>query len=277
MQYITSGGLKFKVNNFESLFLSVNGNAGIGTPTPGSYKLYVAGSAYSTGGWVSSDQRFKENIAVIESPLEKVRNIRGVVYTWKREQYKDKGFPEGRHFGVIAQEVEQVLPEVVKEGPEGEKAVAYTELVPILVEAIKEQQQMINALVGTLKEHGIHVDINPKTSNPQQIENSDKLLKDASAEAIPEEYGLFQNHPNPFNPSTTLKYALPKAGHVTIKIYNTLGQHLRTLVDADKTAGYHTIQWDGKNQAGELVASGTYIFQMQSGDFLQSRKMLFMK
>jgi hypothetical protein len=127
------------------------GGVGIGTTNPGTYKLYVAGTAYSTGGWQSSDLRFKKNIETIDSPLEKIMNIKGVSFEWKTSEYKDKGFSEGRHYGVIAQDVEQVLPQIVKEGPDGEKAVSYTELIPILTEAIKEQQKQIDSLRSEVK------------------------------------------------------------------------------------------------------------------------------
>ena len=123
-----------------------SGNVGIGTTAPGGYRLYVAGSAYSTGGWQSSDLRFKENIMPIKSPLSKILNIEGISFDWKTDEFKDKGFPEGRHYGVVAQEVERVLPEVVKDGPGGEKSVSYTEIVPVLIEAIKEQQKEIERL-----------------------------------------------------------------------------------------------------------------------------------
>ena len=70
-------------------------------------------------------------------------NIKGVVYSWKTDEYKERGFSEGTHYGVIGQEVEKVLPEVVKESPNGEKSVSYTEIIPVLIEAVKEQQKII--------------------------------------------------------------------------------------------------------------------------------------
>lgn len=120
------------------------GNVSIGTTDPQPYyKLYVAGTAHFTGVSGTSDMRFKESLMPIDSPLNKIMNIEGVSFAWKREEYKDKGFPEGRHYGVIAQEIEKVLPEVVNTSADGEKAVAYTELVPVLIEAMKEQQKVI--------------------------------------------------------------------------------------------------------------------------------------
>lgn len=154
----TTGGaeqMRFQIGDSTKMVIDTSGSIGIGTTSPGSFKLYVNGTAYSTGGWVGSDRQFKENINTIESPLDKIQSIKGVSFEWKISEYKEKGFPEGRHFGVIAQEVEEVLPEIVKEGPDGDKAVSYTELVPILTEAIKQQQEQIENLqyeVKALKE-----------------------------------------------------------------------------------------------------------------------------
>ncbi|MFZ3136057.1 MAG: tail fiber domain-containing protein [Thermodesulfovibrionales bacterium] len=142
----------------KNLFIPYS-NVAIGTEDPGSYKLYVSGSAYASSGWYSSDMKFKQDITPIESALSKVLQINGVSFTWKTKDYAKKEFPEGRHHGVIAQDIEKVLPEVVKtvrlkykEKEEDvavvveEKAVAYNEIIPILIEAIKEQQKEIDEL-----------------------------------------------------------------------------------------------------------------------------------
>ncbi len=128
-----------------NILLTPGASAGVGigaTDTAG-YKLYVNGSVYASGGYYPSDIRFKKDINPIESPLSKILNIQGVSYNWKTEEYKDRGFMEGKHYGVIGQEVEKVLPEVVKEGINGEKSVSYTEMIPVLIEAMKEQQKII--------------------------------------------------------------------------------------------------------------------------------------
>lgn len=135
------------------LVIKEGGNIGIGDD-PGNYKLYVNGdlsvngNTYSkTGQWLLlSDIRFKENITPIESPLEKVLNIEGVSFNWKKEEFRGQKIPEGMHYGVIAQQVENVIPEVVKTDTSGEKSVAYTEIIPVLIEAIKEQQKKIKEL-----------------------------------------------------------------------------------------------------------------------------------
>ncbi len=131
--------------------LMVNGNMGIGANPSTQYKLYVAGAAYATIVWQSSDLSLKENIAPIESSLQKLLNVKGVSFTWKQEGNEHRGFPGGKHNGVIAQDIQKVLPEVVQDGPDGEKAVSYTELIPILIEAMKEQHKIIEKQQSDMK------------------------------------------------------------------------------------------------------------------------------
>jgi hypothetical protein len=91
-----------------------------------------------------SDERYKRNIQPIQLSLEKVMQLAGVSYEWKIEEYGSKGFTEGRQIGLIAQDVEKVLPELVRTDEKGYKAVAYDKLMPVLVEAVKEQQSLIS-------------------------------------------------------------------------------------------------------------------------------------
>ena len=97
-------------------------------------------------------------------------------------------------------------------------------------------------------------------------------------EGTPETFALQQNYPNPFNPETTIRYQLPKAGQVTLTIYNTLGQEVRTLVNQNQTSGSYSVVWNGKNAAGELASSGMYFYKLQVGESLiATRKMLYLK
>jgi hypothetical protein len=90
-------------------------------------------------------------------------------------------------------------------------------------------------------------------------------------------FELAQNYPNPFNPETTIRFQLARQGNVTIKIYNILGQKVRTMIDEVKPAGTYTIKWNGTNDRGLLVSSGIYFYQMISADFFKVQKMLFLK
>ena len=98
---------------------------------------------------------------------------------------------------------------------------------------------------------------------------------------IVENYKLEQNYPNPFNPNTTIKYQLPMDCKVTIKIYNTLGQEVMTLINGRQAAGYYSIQWNGKNKQNSSASSGVYIYKLvaesQGKTYVQSKKMLLLK
>jgi len=103
-------------------------------------------------------------------------------------------------------------------------------------------------------------------------------LVDVNAdEELPQEYTLSQNYPNPFNPTTTISFTLPKQNTVSLKIYDILGREVRTLLNSEQTAGVHKVTWDGKNNFGTKVASGTYLYRIVAGDFVQSKKMILLK
>lgn len=92
------------------------------------------------------------------------------------------------------------------------------------------------------------------------------------------QYELNQNYPNPFNPETKIKYYIPKLSQVTVKVYNLLGQNVRILVNnKSKSSGSYTVMWDGKNEDGIIVPSGVYFYCLETPDFKQSKKMLFLK
>ena len=93
----------------------------------------------------------------------------------------------------------------------------------------------------------------------------------------PEEYALYNNYPNPFNPSTVIKYALPEASGVSLLIYNINGQEVMRWDESDVSPGYYEKMWNGTTQAGVPVSSGMYIYRIIAGDFVQTRKMLLLK
>jgi hypothetical protein len=95
--------------------------------------------------------------------------------------------------------------------------------------------------------------------------------------ALPEQFAVSQNYPNPFNPGTIINYVLPKSSLVTIKIYNILGQEVRTLVNSELQAGYYSVQWNGDNNFGRSVASGVYIYRVTAGKNIKTMKMMYLK
>lgn len=97
------------------------------------------------------------------------------------------------------------------------------------------------------------------------------------ASNIPKEYALKQNYPNPFNPTTTFSYDLPKSGYVSLKIYNSLGQEVKTLVDKHQAAGSYDFTWDGTDSHGRLISSGIYISTIKVNNFKSSIKIMLLK
>jgi hypothetical protein len=105
----------------------------------------------------------------------------------------------------------------------------------------------------------------------------DDFWNDEVSWEIPAATTLVGNYPNPFNPSTTFRYGLSEPEQVTLKVYNTLGQLVRTVVNDFQGEGYHEVVWDGTNEAGATVASGIYLYRLTAGTFVETRRMLFLK
>jgi len=93
----------------------------------------------------------------------------------------------------------------------------------------------------------------------------------------PAAFTLFQNFPNPFNPSTSISYELPQSERVILQIYNVLGEKVRTLVDERQAAGVQSVVWDGTDDAGQIVSTGTYVYELTVGDVSEKKKMMFVK
>jgi hypothetical protein len=96
-------------------------------------------------------------------------------------------------------------------------------------------------------------------------------------ETLPITYNLYNAYPNPFNPVTTIRYELPETGLVNITIYDMLGRQVKTLINQTQDAGYRSIIWDATNDYGKLVSAGIYLYQIQAGEYMQTKKMVLLK
>jgi hypothetical protein len=160
----TAGEVRVNANvNFgsttSSLFVSnTTARIGVGGVTNPQAPLHVQGAVYATGDittFYTSDQRLKKDIVTIEDALEKVRWLKGVEFTWDKEKITELSFvgpKPDKDIGLIAQDVEKVFPEAVMEREDGYKAVDYTRLVPVLIEAVKELSYRINILEAELED-----------------------------------------------------------------------------------------------------------------------------
>jgi hypothetical protein len=102
-------------------------------------------------------------------------------------------------------------------------------------------------------------------------------VKDHYQPLIPDNFALEQNVPNPFNPTTNIRFDLPRQSYVHLEVVNVLGQRVRTLVNESLPAGIHTVTFDGQNDDGQAVASGVYFYRLVTEGFSQSRKMILLK
>jgi len=209
-----------------------------------------------------SDIRIKENIRSIDSPLAAIRQVRGIQYDLKREYFTntqeekiDELVEEGKNkYGVVAQELMEVLPDLVVYNEEAKLyGVNYVEMIPILVEAIKEQQVQIEELQAAI--------------------GSGEALKGAAVNATspdPESSTLFQNAPNPFTEETTINYSLGEmVGSATLFIYDMSGKQLRS----------YNLHERGDSQiniiGGELDA-GMYMYSLVADGYLIGTKQMLL-
>lgn len=228
------GSGNFLIYNFSTIgsALLINGstgNVGIGTTVPGTYKLNVNGSVYAASGYFSSDKRFKNDIAPVENAIELVKSLKGVKYTFKdnveipNANDEDKkimrNFPKGTQIGLIAQDVEKILPEVVATDKDGYKAIAYQNIVPVLIEGIKEQQHIIESQNERIE--ALESRLRKLEASTTDISTTNNVLDGAE---------LFQNVPNPFRGYTSIGYRLPEnTSDAKILIFDMNGRKIKQV------------------------------------------------
>lgn len=148
------------------------------------------------------------------------------------------------------------------------------------IEEFGENQELIDAIVllsinySVLSRYTAFLVVEPG--------NGDVLVSvDEDEVALPQTFTLLQNYPNPFNPETTIKYSIAlsdgSGSFVTLAIYNLLGERVRLLVEERKEPGEYTVVWDGRDDQGQVLPSGIYVYKFQVGNFVASRRMLLLK
>ena len=172
------------------------------------------------GGWVGSDIALKKNITPVEGTLQKVKSLQGVRYQYKDETENEAAEKEEKRnddfrIGFVAQDVEKVFPEVVKDMPDGTKAMAYTDLIAVLVEAIKEQQTQIEnmqAMITTCcqRESNYSPLKNTEGNKQEEIQIKSSSVNGNDIQEVETGAQLFQNVPNPFSENTEIKFEIPE-------------------------------------------------------------------
>lgn len=252
------------------------------------------------GGYFGSDIKLKEDISDIKSPLATIRQMRGVKYKYKENSFIEEkesmysdsilnGFSnlnnlkvrESMRIGLIAQEVEQIVPEVVKTMPDSTKAIAYTDLIALLIEGIKEQQIQIETLQNLVysQEQDL-IKIKDDVENCCSSNEEDTNLKSGSIDNKDntgesnnyETAKLYENIPNPFSQNTTIKYEIPTSTiSAQIIIHNMEGIELKSFPISTKGAGYITIN-------GTELQAGMYLYTLLiNNQIVDTKRMLLTK
>lgn len=220
--------------------------------------LTIFGSALASGGnWIPSDARFKKNIIGIEGADDLLKKLNPVSYQYKTEEFGERHFPAGMTYGFIAQELKEVLPYSVKEEQDGYYSVNYTVVIPVLVAAMKEQQQQIEELKQQMK--------GGQTTSPAG--NTTGTDGTGNNLSIRDGY-LNQNVPNPFTGNTEIKYKLPTGGHKGMMgIYDLNGKEIK-LFQLNQAEGVLSV-------SGTELQPGIYIYTLiVDGQPYDSKKMI---
>lgn len=257
---IFDNGTSVGIGNTGTFDYTVNPGAGdfsVGINPGGTAKLKVSGTTWSTGFYATSDKNFKKELKLIESPLEKIQKLEGKTYLWNKEENKEMGFDTGLHSGFIAQELEKVLPHLVATGSDGSKAVNYMELMPYLVEAIKEQQNQIKEQQSQINE------LKEQLSNNFKSQNND-LIKFENTKII-------NVSPNPSNDVITVSLNIEKGiQSAKLMVHDLNGTVLSSLnINERDTNIAKTLQKDN-------FGKGIYIVDLViNGKSIDTKKIVF--
>ena len=104
-----------------------------------------------------------------------------------------------------------------------------------------------------------------------------QMSSDNDTSQFPGRFSLSQNFPNPFNPTTEIKYELPNKSLVNITIYDVVGRKIKSLVNQEQISGSYSLQWDATNSVGESIPAGMYIYTIQAGKYTSTKKMVLLK
>ena len=265
----------------ELMRIKGNGQVGIGIAPILGYRLTIAGYGLASGGnWDASDARYKKNVEPINSALESILKLRGVTYNFKTDEFPQWNFDVTKQIGVIAQEVEKVLPELVKTDDKGYKAVSYEKFTPVLIEAVKEQQKQIEAKDAKIEAQQKQIDVlsaqmkEVQTALTQCCSNytpsSSKSATGVSAEGT-DKASIEQNAPNPFSEETTIRYYLPSNSTAMLKVMSLDGKEMFSTPVTK--SGYSEVIISGSS-----MAAGTYTYTLiVNGKAVESKLMVLTK
>lgn len=223
----------------------------------GDFRLNVEGVVRSLAYFAYSDKRFKKDIKSIENALTTIEKLEGKTYVWNREAFKDKNFDSGGHSGFVAQDLEKVLPHLVATDKDGDKSVNYTELIPYLVEAMKEQNAIIKNQQSQIDELKNQISDNFKAQNNELIQLENTKIISVS--------------PNPSNDLISISLNIEKSVQTaSLQVHDLNGKLLNNLTISDRENNIsRTLQKDN-------FGTGVYIVSLIiNGKSIDSKKIIF--
>ncbi len=258
-----------KLNKLPVATFTPRGRVGIGTIDPicqnGTTPVFltVTGGIAANSLFISSDMKFKKDIKTIENALDKIKALRGTTYTYDRENFPNRHFKEGMSYGFIAQEVEKVIPEMAAKSDDGYYAVEYVALIPVLTEAIKEQDQIITDQTTRLNQLET-INEQLQTSHEQLKSEVAALRNDKASDAG---YKIFQNVPNPTSGKTSIAYEINQPFNAaSINVYDLTGKYVQGF-DLKDSKGTISLSLDN-------LLPGMYIYDLLiDGDQKAVKKM----
>ena len=132
-------------------------------------------------------------------------------------------------------------------------------------------------LINPFSDNSIYSNWTSSLGNGTPGEPNSNYLGHSDNNTIVEDYRLYQNYPNPFNPMTKIMYYLPKKSEISLTIYDALGRVIRTLDKGQKDSGYHTLEWNSKDNFGNKVGAGIYLYQLRTELYIKNNKMILIK
>ncbi len=234
-----------------------------------SWAAYFDGLTYCSAGiWSGSDRRFKKEITKLENVSVKLSKLTGYSYEFNQEEFQDKKFDNKVHLGLIAQEIKEVFPELVREDSKGYYAVDYQGMIPVLLEGLKEQNELnmrqealVESLQRRIKEQGDKIDqLSQQSSNTTGINSNI---------AVETGFQMSQNEPNPFTHETVVKYTLPQSvSNSFMAVYDLTGKQITTFPITEKGSSSLTI-------TSEKLSAGIYIYSIVAdGKVVDSKRMI---
>lgn len=262
--YYTGNTFVAGVQSTEKLYVMGAGGyvAYIGAYEPAIYHLYVQGKTFLGLGYDYSDLNSKKNVKKIDGKiLSKLMKINGHTYEFKSAAeleplYNNGTFrsvndslliiphmPEGQFYGLIAQEVEKEFPELVFTDPKSRTmAINYSGMIPILLEALKEQQKIIDSHENRIGAIERELEI-LSDKNKQKSTSNDQVMTASADDDVLQTTMLYQNNPNPFNQTTTIRFTIPESvGKAILNVYNVQGVQIKSYQINDRGNSYLHIQ-----------------------------------